>query len=339
MNDQIDEFLQAISTPVQDERRQGNPAQASYPDGGGDWAKTLASASCWAQAGSSYFPVNDVVKSVPAGAYRCRMSQTGPYIEKMKIEIDHLLKLPDSNVEILLNEFSQFWKLRKSFDERGFTFKRGMLMWGPPGSGKTSGVWQMTQRLIQNNDGIVVFIEDPQIAIWCLTMLRRIEPKRSLITVMEDIDAIIAQHGEHHLLALLDGEFQIDNVVHVATTNYPHMLDKRFIDRPSRFDTIMKVGMPSAEAREVYFKAKEPSLDDVTIERWVENTEGYSVAHLREVCIAIKCFEQKESEVFDRLNKMKEVIHLNDDGVERQQAGFLSAQLGRMQNKRNKRQL
>jgi len=243
----------------------------------------------------------------------------------MKINIDNLLSLPDSAVEMLLNEFSQFWELRPAFEKRGFTFKRGMLMWGPPGSGKTSGIWQMTQRLIQERKGVVVFVEDPTVATWCLGFLQRIEPDRPIVTVMEDIDALVHRHGEHALLALLDGENQINNVVHIATTNYPHRLDRRFIDRPSRFDTIKKVGMPSEAARRVYFTAKEPGLPGATIDRWVELTEGYSVAHLREVCIATQCFLQPEDEVFERLNAMRSIDYdaLDEEGVPREQAGFL----------------
>lgn len=328
----MDEFVTAVNAGNGRNDEQA-VAQPSVGQAGQDWARNVASASCWAQSGNSYFPVNSVVDVVPPGAYRCMMSNTGPYIEKMNIKIDHLLKLPDSATETLLEEFSQFWKLRDAFDKRGFTFKRGMLMWGPPGSGKTSAVWQMTQRLIHDHQGIVVFIEDPQVAIWCMTVLRRIEPKRPLITVIEDLDTIIRQHGEHHLLALLDGEFQLDNVVHLGTTNYPDLIPKRFIDRPSRFDTVMKVGMPSPDARRVYFQAKEPDLDEETIERWVAATQNYSVAHLREVCIATQCFKQSEEEVFERLDKMKQIINVDDDGEERNQAGFLGGMHKAAQNK------
>lgn len=328
MTDDIDAFIAAINSRPENGNTERNPQlQASaveMPGGNTEWAKTIAAASCWAQSGSSYFPVADVVNKIPSGAYRCMMSNTGPYLEKMQIHTDNLLALPDSATEVLLEEFTQFWQLKPAFDKRGFTFKRGMLMWGPPGSGKTSAVWQMTKRLVDSYNGVVVFVEDPKLAIWCLTVLRRIEPERPMITVMEDIDSIIAQHGEHALLALLDGEFQISNVVHVATTNYPYLLDRRFIDRPSRFDTIMKVGMPSNEARLVYFQAKEPELDEETLERWVERSEGYSVAHLREVCIATQCFKQHEDEVFNRLDKMRQIINIDETGDnERQRAGFL----------------
>src|SRR5258706_10944406 len=116
-----------------------------------NWAQIAASARCWAQSGDAYFPVTEVVQEIPPGAYRCRESNRGPYLEKMAIEIDSLLNLPDGAVETLLTEFKKFWTLRENFHARGFTFKRGLLMWGPPGSGKTSAIWQMTQELVQTH--------------------------------------------------------------------------------------------------------------------------------------------------------------------------------------------
>lgn len=309
------------------ERRHALGETASAPSTGADsnWAQIAASARCWAQSGDAFFPVTEVVQELPPGAYRCRASNQGPYLERMPIEIDSLLALPDSAVEVLLAEFKKFWTLRANFSERGFTFKRGLLMWGPPGSGKTSAIWQMTQELVRLHRGVVVFIEQPDLATVCIGLLRRIEPERPMITIMEDLDALVQRYGDHGFLALLDGETQISNVVHVATTNYPEYLDRRFVDRPSRFDTIMRVGMPSAQARRVYFKAKEPSLDAGALERWVRRTEDYSIAHLREVIIAVKCFDQGEDEVFGRLDEMRQQ-KIESDGIggQRAKVGFVA---------------
>jgi AAA+ superfamily predicted ATPase len=241
------------------------------------------------------------------------MSNQGPFLEKMPIEIDNLLELPDGAVDSIFTEFKKFWTLKANFAARGFTFKRGLLLWGPPGSGKTSAIWQMTRELVKTHDGIVIFVEDPALASMCVSLVRRIEPERRMVCVMEDLDALVRAHGDHGFLSLLDGETQISNVVHVATTNYPEYLDPRFVDRPSRFDTVMFVDMPSPRARAVYFKAKEPSLDDPTLERWVKRTDGYSIAHLREVIVAIKCFEQDEDAAFKRLNEMREIKLKSDD--------------------------
>lgn len=319
----MSEFSALVGSRVSD--RPAIPGQPPEAQSDANWAQTVASARCWAQSGNAFFPVSEVVKELPSGAYRCRSSNQGPYLEKMPIEIDSLLTLPDSAVEPLLTEFKKFWTLRENFSQRGFTFKRGLLMWGPPGSGKSSAIWQMTQALVSAYRGVVVFVENPGLATTCIGLLRRIEPDRPMITIMEDLDAMVQQYGDHAFLALLDGETQISNVCHIATTNYPEYLDRRFVDRPSRFDTIMRVGMPSADARRVYFKAKEPSLDEVTLERWVRKTEDYSIAHLREVIIAIKCFDQDEESVFERLDEMRQAkIESDGQGGQRGNVGFLN---------------
>lgn len=318
-------FFELVGTQSENRKeRAGLSPVAQQPSSSDqDWAQIIASSRCWAQAGDSYFPVTDVVREIPPGAYRCRMSSRGPYLERMPIEIDTLLNLPDGAVENLLEEFRKFWTLSSNFADHGFTFKRGMLLWGPPGSGKTSAIWQMTQELVRMHKGVVIFVEDPVLATMCISLLRRIEPTRPMICVLEDLDALVAQHGEHGFLALLDGETQISNVVHVATTNYPEYLDRRFVDRPSRFDTIMHVGMPSAEARKVYFAAKDRQLDEDDLERWVKSTDGYSIAHLREVIIAIRCFEQSEDEVFERLNKMRlSTLASDGKGGQKREVGF-----------------
>lgn len=290
-----------------------------------DWAAVVASARCWAQSGNAYFPVSEVVSTIPAGAYRCRASDRGPFIEKVPIETDKLLHLPDSATEGLLAEFKKFWTLRDNFAKRGFTFKRGFLLTGAPGGGKTSGIWQLTEEIVNSQDGIVVFIEDGAVATACISMIRRIEPDRPIIGVMEDIDALIERSGEHPFLALLDGENQTSNIVFVATTNYPESLDRRFTDRPSRFDTILEIDMPSAAARRMYFQMKEPGLSPDELERWVDRSDGMSIAHLREVIIAIKCLEQSEDVAFARLDKMREQ-NLSSDGrggKKRRGAGFV----------------
>lgn len=320
----LKDFSSLVGSSI--DSRMNRPQETSMPPTAsrdGDWAEISASARCWAQSGDAYFPVSEVVQALPAGAYKCQSSNRGPYLQKMPIQIDSLLHLPDAAVETLLEEFKKFWTLRANFSNRGFTFKRGLLMWGPPGSGKTSAIWQMTQELVRIHNGVVIFIENPQLASECISLLRRIEPNRPMVTIMEDLDALVQQYGDHGYLALLDGETQVSNVVHVATTNYPEYLDKRFVDRPSRFDTIMYVGMPTAKAREVYLKSKEPSLNDETLNRWVQRTEEYSIAHLREVIIAIKCFDQSEDAVFERLNSMRQQqLQSNGNGGQRHSVGF-----------------
>ncbi len=155
----------------------------------------------------------------------------------------------------------------------------------------------------------MLFCDLPRHLAMLLGSIRRIEPDRPLIIVMEDIDEIIEQNGEHEILAMLDGENQTDNVVYIATTNYPGKLGARILNRPSRFDERIKVGMPSAQSRARYFYKmavddEGNSIDEKTIAKWTSDTEGLSIAHLRELIAAVLCLDQNYDEVLRRLKAM-----------------------------------
>jgi len=135
---------------------------------------------------------------------------------------------------------------------------------------------------------------------------------------------MIDNHGEHHLLGLLDGEHQVDNVVVLATTNYPERLGERIINRPSRFDEVILVDMPSAKARYRYLKhVLKGTVPEEEIEKWVAATDKLSVAHLRELIVATQCLGRPYAEVVDRLRRMK--IRPNSDKRGKEQTGFESS--------------
>ena len=282
---------------------------------------TLAGSSRWAQKGDMYFGVGETHEALPAGVYRCGMSNTGPYMQKQRIAVDDLIVLPDQATEVVLSEFQRFWQLRDKFVERGFLHKRGYFFWGPPGGGKTSAVQLMAARLVQSLNGVVVFIDTPGTASNFLQLLRGIEPERPAVAVLEDLDALVERYGENEYLALLDGEAQIDNVVFVATSNYPERLDRRFLDRPSRFDTLQFVGMPTAASRRAYLLAKEPTIEDA-IAQWVDKTDGFSIAHLRELIVAVRIFGQPLDEVVERLDAMHARQPQSTDDPDRPPVGF-----------------
>jgi SpoVK/Ycf46/Vps4 family AAA+-type ATPase len=134
----------------------------------------------------------------------------------------------------------------------------------------------------------------------------------------------VQNHGEAALLSLLDGETQVDRICYIATTNYPERLDKRFVDRPSRFDTIEYIGMPSPAARKVYISTKEPSIGGDELNDWVGRTEGFSVAHLRELIILVKCFNRTLEYAIGRLERMR-FKPSSEQAPDRVQTGFGSA--------------
>lgn len=266
-----------------------------------------AHAQMWAVGGNTYFACENAVTSLPPGQYTIRESNAGIYFLKSTVNLDDLIALPDSASEQIISEIETFWTKEQHFRSFGFLWKRGMLMWGPPGSGKTSTVQMISANIIKRG-GLSIYVDDPVLAAQGLQLLRQIEPKRPLVVMLEDIDAIIDNRGESKLLALLDGELQIDNVVFIATTNYPERLDKRFINRPSRFDVVKKIGMPSEDARRLYIKAKNTRLANQRskeeLNHWVNLTNGFSVAHLKELIVSVEVFEVPLQQAVDRLKTM-----------------------------------
>lgn len=270
----------------------------------------------WAANHDSFWGAASTYDQLPAGCYACEYSPNVGYVlTKHYLVLDDLLALPDQATNDILDEFDIFWQRKAEFNARKFVFKRGFLLWGPPGGGKTSTVLLLMQKLIKDRNGVVLLIDRPDFAGGCLQLARSIEKERPIICIMEDFDALVERYGENNFLSLLDGEAQVGNIVFLATTNYPERLDKRFVDRPSRFDTIKEIGMPSAAARRVYLKTKEPTLKKAELEEWVTLSEDFSIAHLKEMIIAVKCLGQGVGEAVGRLREMMQAPPKSTNGA------------------------
>src|SRR5690242_20538526 len=145
----------------------------------------------WAVSGDFYFGCPQATPSLAPGFYRCGESMRGPYLERMTVKLDQILRLPDPVADVLLAEFVKFWGAGEKMRVMGLGFKRGVILWGPPGSGKTSLVQLMAHEMVVAMQGVVVLASAPALTIQCLHILRRIEPDRPLIVVYEDFDALV----------------------------------------------------------------------------------------------------------------------------------------------------
>jgi hypothetical protein len=267
---ELDDFNSRVgSTPVSSNRRPTAGGYPGAPEEEGedeDEDSKAKDASMWAKQGVSYFPCDEAVPQLAPGQYEILSSQSsGIYFKMANGKFDELIELPDSASEAVIAEIQKFWTKEEHFRNFGFLWKRGILLWGPPGSGKTCCLQQVSNNIIEAG-GIAVYASHPGITAAGLGIMRRIEPERPIVVMMEDLDAMVQQFGEADILALLDGELQIDNVVFIATTNYPERLDKRIVNRPSRFDLVRLIDMPNEEARRVYLSTKNKRLVDATVE-------------------------------------------------------------------------
>ena len=143
--------------------------------------------------------------------------------------------------------------------------------------------------------------------IEAIRIFREIEKTTKIVVLMEDIDSLLEMHGESEVLNILDGVEKIENIIFLATTNYPEKLGDRIINRPSRFDKRFKMPHPNSETRRMYFAhlAKQHEKN-INIKKWVADTENMSMAHLKEVFISVYVFGEKYENAIEVLKTMIE---------------------------------
>lgn len=222
MESSLSEFGKAIS-PRANSSKKNKPSEdfsSSPPINKSEkdemWDSTALSQ--WAICGPhTYKPVSVTYPILAGGVYEITVSQYhGVIFEKKTICVDDLLRFPDSVSEKILDEITTFWKKGDKFKERGFLHRRGYLLHGPPGSGKTCLVQQIIADIIKVGGLVFQCSNHPSIFNDGLSTYRKVEPNRPVVCLFEDIDAIIDENGDDDILALLDGENQIDKVLNIA---------------------------------------------------------------------------------------------------------------------------
>jgi len=263
-----------------------------------------------ADGGQRFYSCERSQPQIPPGQYDMEYdhSRGEPYFEIKESITDDLITLPDSASEEVIAAVEDFWTKKDLFRKYGFLWKRGVLLWGPPGSGKTCTVEVIAQNIVKAG-GVAMYMKDPNFGSFALDAFREVEPNRPMVVMMEDIDSIINNYGDAAILNLLDGKDQIENVLYIATTNYPEQLDKRIRNRPSRFDIVKLIDMPSPEARAEFLRVKNhhrfgEGNNSLQLEKWVAETEGFSVAHLKEVIISVEVFDVPFDATIRRLRLM-----------------------------------
>ena len=229
------------------------------------------------------------VPELPPGAYACCLDNCGnPVYQARDLQVDELIGFPDSLPAKVLGEIQRFWSQGEQFARYGYLHRRGYLLYGKQGCGKSSLIHQIVSDIVADGH-VAFFCQVPYYFIRCMEKFRGVEPGRPIVCVFEDIDAVIEQYGDSELLQWLDGNHQVDKAINLATTNYPETLDRRIIARPRRFDRILKIGTPDARLREAYFARKLPSLSAEELGRWVELSDGLPFAALAELIISVCC--------------------------------------------------
>jgi GTPase SAR1 family protein len=266
----------------------------------------------WIQeGGNSFYPAVKTIEQIPAGYYTIAYDglRSQYFLIKKEVITDKLIHLPNEQYNGILKDISEFWDKSERFKKFEFIHKRGILLYGPPGSGKTSLINLLVNQVITEQNGLVINVSNPDYYSDFIGSLRAIETSRPIIVIMEDIDEILKAYSQSNVLNILDGVLQINKVVYIATTNYPEKLEGRIKNRPSRFDRRYCIGMPNKEARHYYLSKTIPTEDlPKDLDKWVEDTDGLGISHLRELIVDVLVLGNNyETSIIDLKKMSKEI--------------------------------
>jgi transitional endoplasmic reticulum ATPase len=191
------------------------------------------------------------------------------------------------------------WPLKyaKLFEHMNAEPPKGVLLYGPPGTGKT----MLAKAVATESESNFISIKGPEfLSKWVgesekavRETFRKARQAAPCVIFMDEIDSIAPTRGgdsDSHvtervisqLLTELDGLEALHNVVVIAATNRPDIIDPALL-RPGRFDRLIQVGAPDLETRkailEVHFRRK-PLADDVDLKDIALRTDGYTGADL-----------------------------------------------------------
>jgi len=191
------------------------------------------------------------------------------------------------------------WPLKypKLFEKAGIRPLNGILLFGPPGCGKTL----LAKAIATESKSNFISIKGPEIfSKWVgesekavREIFRKARQAAPSIIYFDEIDAVSSGRGEYagtqvyasivnQILVEMDGIENRKGIVTIASTNRPDIVDPAFL-RPGRFDRLIYVDAPDFESRlkilEVHTKNM-PLAEDVSLKHFAQITEGYSGADL-----------------------------------------------------------
>ena len=232
-----------------------------------------------------------------------------------------------------LQEVIEFLKHPKKFQALGAKIPRGVLLVGPPGSGKTllakavAGEAGVPFFSISGSEFVEMFVGVGASRV--RDLFEQAKKSAPCLVFIDEIDAVGRQRGAglggghdereqtlNQLLVEMDGFDPNAGIIVIAATNRPDILDPALL-RPGRFDRRIVVDNPDSRGRrailDVHVRGK-PLADDINLEILAKHTPGFSGADLANLV-------NEAALLAARRNKKKIMMSEMDEAIERVIAG------------------
>lgn len=211
--------------------------------------------------------------------------------------------LPQGVLERVERQTITFSKQREKLKAAGRHIKRGMLLYGAPGTGKTLTAMYLANRMPERT---VILLTGGGVGLLeqSCQMARLLQPAT---VILEDVD-LIAEERTHQsvgcnallfaLLNQMDGLADDADILFLLTTNRPDILEPALASRPGRIDQAIEIPLPDRACRQRLFDLYGQGLK-LRLERLpqlIDQTEGVSGAFIRELMRKAALFAADESD-------------------------------------------
>lgn len=276
-----------------------------------DVKSTSSAGSMWAQVGLSLLPILIIGillffmlrsaqgqgnQALSFGKSRARLYGN----EKDKVMFDNIAGSAEAKQD--LQEVVEFLKYPKKFTHVGARIPKGVLLVGPPGTGKTmlaravAGEANVPFFSISGSEFVEMFVGVGASRV--RDLFAKAKKNAPCIIFVDEIDAVGRRRGSgmggghdereqtlNQILVEMDGFEQGQNVIVLAATNRADVLDPALL-RPGRFDRRVNIGLPERKDREAILKVhfeKKPISKDVDLDALAAKTAGSSGADLANI--------------------------------------------------------